>query len=323
MTLALGPVPALAVSFATPLWLLGLLAIPTLVALTVLRSRERDRFAMRFPAAASLSAAVVAEPAWRRWVPSVLAVAAIAALIFAAARPQRSVRVPLQEASIVLVTDHSGSMAAMDVSPSRLAAAQGAASTFVNQLPDGVRVGVVAYSVTPDDVRPPSTDKKPALQAIAAQTANGGTATGDALQTALGLLRPKKGARTPAAIVLLSDGATTVGTDPENVARKAKQLNVPVYTVALGSQDATVPNPDPLGLPLPAVPDPATLRRVAEISGARAFTAQDSGQLGAIYKSLGSQLGSKAETRDVTIVPVAGGLLLLLGAGGLALRRRA
>ncbi len=315
--------PVLAVGFATPLWLLALLAIPVLVALTVARSRGRDRFAMRVPAAASLAAAVVAEPAWRRWVPSVLAVAAIAALIFGAARPQRSLRVPLQEASIMLVTDHSGSMAAMDVSPNRLAAAQAAASTFVKALPDGVKVGVVAYSVAPDDVRPPSTDHSAALKAIAGQSANGGTATGDALKTALGLLRPDKGARTPAAVVLLSDGTTTVGSDPEEVAQTAKKLGVPVYTVALGSEDATVPNPDPLGPPLPAVPDPATLRRVAEISGARAFSAQDSGQLGAIYKSLGSQLGSKAETRDVTIVPVAAGLLLLLGAGGLALRRRA
>ena len=43
-----------------------------------------------------------------------------------------------------------------------------------------------------------------------------------------------------------------------------------------------------------------SLRRVAELSGARAFSAQDAGQLGAIYKALGSQLGSKRQTRDVT-----------------------
>ncbi len=310
-------------TFGSPLWLLALLLLPVLVALTVVRSRQRDRYAMRFPAAASLALAAGAEAAWKRWLPSALALAALVALLFAAARPQREVRVALQEASIVLVTDHSGSMQATDVAPTRLAAAQGAAKTFVDALPDEVKIGVVAYSAAPDDVRPPSTDHDQARDAIGRQIANGGTATGDALQAALGLLRPSNKTRTPAAIVLLSDGATTLGSDPEDVAREAKRLDVPVYTVALGTEDATVPNPDPFGPPLPAVPDPETLRRVAQISGARAFTASDSGQLGAIYRALGSQLGSRAETRDATVVPVIGGLVLLLGAGGLALRRRA
>jgi Ca-activated chloride channel family protein len=313
---------ALAVSFADPVWLLALLAIPLVVLLAVARSRRQDRFAMRFPAAATLAAAGGAEPAWRRWLPSALALAALAALLFGAARPQREVRVALQEASIMLVTDHSGSMAATDVAPNRLAAAQSAAKTFVDRLPDDVKVGVVAYSAAPDDVRPPSTDHGAARDAIARQTANGGTATGDALAAALGLLRPSNKARTPAAVVLLSDGTTTVGSDPEEVAAQAKKLGVPVYTVALGTEDATVPNPDPFGPPLPAVPDPETLRRVAQISGARAFSAQDAGQLGAIYKTLGSQLGSRAETRDATIVPILAGLALLLAAGGFALGRR-
>ncbi len=313
---------SLAVSFADPLWLLALLAIPLLVLLAVERSRRRDRFAMRFPAAATLAEAAGAQSAWRRWVPSALVLVALAALVFGAARPQRTVRVALQEASIMLVTDHSGSMAATDVAPNRLSAAQSAAKTFVDRLPKDVKVGVVAYSAAPDDVRPPSTDHGAARDAIARQTANGGTATGDALAAALGLLRPNNKARTPAAVVLLSDGTTTVGSDPEEVAAQAKKLGVPVYTVALGTEDATVPNPDPFGPPLPAVPDPETLRRVAQISGARAFSAQDAGELGAIYKALGSQLGSRAETRDATLVPVMAGLALLLAAGGLGLARR-
>jgi Ca-activated chloride channel family protein len=313
---------ALAVSFANPAWLLALLAIPALVLLTAARTRQRDRFAMRFPAAATLAAAAGAESTWRRWLPSALALLALAALLFGAARPQRSVRVALQEASIMLVTDHSGSMAAQDVKPTRLAAAQSAAKTFVDRLPKDVKVGVVAYSVAPDDVRPPTTDHSQARDAIARQTANGGTATGDALSAALGLLRPGGKTRTPAAVVLLSDGTTTFGSDPEEVAARAKTLGVPVYTVALGTQDATVPNPDPFGPPLPAVPDPAGMRRIAELSGARAFSATDAGSLDAIYKTLGSQLGSRAETHDVTLVPILLGLSLLLAAGGLALGRR-
>lgn len=314
--------PALAVSFTTPVVLLGLLAIPAIIALAYERQRRRDRFAMRFPAAASLALAAGPQEAWKRWIPSAVALAALAALVFAAAHPQRTVRVPLQEASLVLVTDHSGSMQADDVAPSRMEAAKNAATTFVNQLPDEVKVGIVAYSAAPDEVQPPSTNHAATKDAIARQTANGGTATGDALLTALGLLRPKKTSRTPAAVVLLSDGATTQGSDPVDAATEAKRLKVPVYTVALGNQDATVPNPDPFGPPLPAVPDPETLRRMAEVSGGRAYTAQDAGRLGDIYKQLGSQLGSKKETRDATGYPLVAGFVLLLGAGGLALSRR-
>ncbi|WP_354699419.1 hypothetical protein DSM112329_05136 [Paraconexibacter sp. AEG42_29] len=309
-------------SFVNPVVLVALLAIPLLIALAVQRSRRRDKFAMRFPAAASLALAAGPQDAYRRWIPSALALAALAALVFAAAHPERSVRVALQEASIVLVTDHSGSMAATDVAPSRMEAAKSAASTFVDKLPGDVKVGIVAYSATPDDVQPPSTNHTATKDAIARQTANGGTATGDALEAAVALLRPKKTDRTPAAVVLLSDGTTTQGSDPIDAALMAKSLRVPVYTVALGTQDATVPNPDPFGQPLPAVPDPETLRRMAEVSGGRAFTAQDAGQLGAIYKSLGSALGSKKETRDATGYPLVAGFALLLGAGGLALRRR-
>lgn len=309
-------------NFTTPIVLLGLLAIPALIALAADRSRRRDRYAMRFPAAASLARAAGPQDAYARWLPSALALAALAALIVAAAHPQRTTRVALQQASIMLVTDHSGSMAADDVAPSRLQAAKDAATSFVGKLPKEVKVGIVAYSAQPDDVQAPSTNHAVTRDAIARQIANGGTATGDALSAALGLLRPRPNVRTPAAVVLLSDGTTTQGSDPIDVATRAKQLKVPVYTVALGTADATVPNPDPLGQPLPAVPDPETLRRMAEVSGGRAFSAQDAGQLGAIYKALGSQLGSKPVTRDAVGYPLAAGLLLLLAAGGLAARRR-
>ncbi|UTI64904.1 VWA domain-containing protein [Paraconexibacter antarcticus] len=310
-------------TFATPIALLGLLAIPALALLMASRSRRRDRFAMRFPAAASLARAANPQEAYWRWLPSAVALAALAALVVAAAHPKHTVRVALQEASIMLVTDHSGSMAANDVTPDRLTAAKNAATSFVDKLPSGVKVGIVAYSAEPDDVEAPSTNHAVTKAAIARQVANGGTATGDALAVALGLLRPKKTTRTPAAIVLLSDGTTTQGSDPVDVARQAKAMNVPVYTVALGSADATVPNPDPFGPPLPAVPDPEGMRQIADASGGRAFTAQDAGRLGSIYQALGSQLGSKPVTRDAVGYPLGAGLLLLIAAGGLAARRRA
>jgi Ca-activated chloride channel family protein len=149
--------------------------------------------------------------------------------------------------------------------------------------------------------------------------AGGATATGDALQVAIDMLR-QNGSRAPSAIVLLSDGATTTGRDPIAVARTAQQAHIPIYTVALGTQDATVPNPDPFGPPLPAAPDPATLRRISAITRAQAFTAQDTGRLSSIYKRLGSQLGSRTERHQITAAFVIGGLVLLLGAGATSVR---
>ena len=121
------------------------------------------------------------------------------------------------------------------------------------------------------------------------------------------------------AIVVLSDGKTTIGRDPVEAARTAGRRRIPIFTVALGTSDAMVPNPG-LGPPLPAPPDPETLRSIAEASNGRAFRAQDEGSLKSIYKALGSQLGTKDQKRQITSVFVVGGLLLLLGAAAGSVR---
>jgi Ca-activated chloride channel homolog len=308
-------------TFGSPLWLLALLSIPAAVlALRAARRRAR-RYAVRFPAVSSMLAAATAVPAWRRHLPTGLALAAMAALALAAAKPKHTVRVALSSASIMLVSDHSGSMQATDVTPTRLRAAQRAAHSFIDALPGGVKLGIVAFSLQPDAAQPPTTDHDVTKRVVDGQVANGGTATGDALASALELLRQGKAAPPKAsAIILLSDGAQNVGRDPIPVAEQAAQLKVPIYTVALGTQDALVPNPDPYGAPLPAPPDPETMRRIARITHARSFTADDASRLGSIYKSLGSQLGSKTERRELTVGFGLAGLMLLLGAAGASLR---
>ncbi len=122
--------------------------------------------------------------------------------------------------------------------------------------------------------------------------------------------------------MLLSDGKTTTGRDPIEVARTAGRLHIPIYTVALGTADATVPNPG-FGPPLPVPPDPQSLAQIAQASGGRAFTAQDSSKLASIYKALGSQLGTKNVKREVTSSFVLLGLGLLLAGAALSVRSRA
>lgn len=310
-------------SLADPLWLLALLAIPALIAVRYAARRRARRYAVRFTATPSLAlAAATAGPSpLRRLLPAALALAALAALVLALAKPQRTVAVPIDRASIVLVTDHSRSMLATDVQPDRLRAAQSAARTFLDQIPARVRVGAVAFSDTPDAVQPPTQTHDDARRVVDNQIADGGTATGEALQVALDTLaqQSRSGDKVPSAMVLLSDGKTTVGRDPVAVASIAGRRKIPIFTVALGTADALVPNPG-LGPPLPAPPDPELLRAIAEASGGRAFTAQDENSLQSIYKTLGSQLGTTSQKREITSFFALGGLVLLLGAAAASVR---
>jgi Ca-activated chloride channel homolog len=307
-------------SFSSPLWLFALAAVPVALAAHLYANRRTRRYAIRFPAVSTLALAAGTQSAWRKWVPVALALAAIASLAVALARPKVPYRVAINQASIMLVTDHSGSMAASDVQPTRLAAAQKAANTFIDELPSKVSVGAVAFSGSPDAVQGPVTNHGAARTIIDSQTANGPTATGDALALALQLLHGSKKGHPPAAIVLLSDGAANAGVDAMTVARQSGQDRIPIYTVALGSANATVPNPDPFGPPLAASPDYQLMARIANVSRGRTFNARSADQLSSIYKQLGNQLGAATRKREITALFAIGGLVLLLGAAATSTR---
>ncbi len=303
-------------SFSDPVWLLALLLIPLLAGLTWASRARARKTAIRFPATASLAAAAGGHD-YTRFAAGGLAALALAAMTLALAKPHHTIRIPVEQASIVLVTDHSGSMSADDVDPSRLAAAQKAAHAFIDKLPGRVKVGAVGFSDAPDLVQAPSTDHELAHEIIDNQQASGGTAIGDALETALTVLTSGKAKHPPAAVVLLSDGADTASSvDPISAAEDAKRLKVPVYTVALGTADATIPDPrSPFGGRLSVAPDPGTLREMAKVTGAKTFNTGDAGKLNDIYKTLGSQLGTRAQEKEITSSFAIGGLVLLVFAG--------
>lgn len=303
-------------SFSSPIWLLTLLIVPLgALALRAAQARRR-REALRFPALASLAAAMPRTPAWRRWLPPALLGLAAAALALSLAKPERTVAVPVQQASVVLVSDASGSMAATDVSPTRLDAARGAAKTFLDEIPDSLRVGLVGYSTIPHTVLRPTQDQDTVRTTLDGLVADGGTATGDALAEALKSLEPSnpKAKRPPAAILLLSDGATTDGQDPVEVAKEAGRLKIPVYTVALGTPEGVVQGG--AGGVTPVPPDPETLRRISQASGGQAYTAENSDELNGIYEKLGSQVGTKPVQRQMTAGFAGAGFALLLLAVG-------
>jgi len=307
-------------SFQAPLFLIGFVAIPlALLALWAARRRPA-KYVIRFPATATLSAVVGRTGRARKIIPPALLALSLAGLVTALARPEATIAVPVERASVMLVTDTSGSMNATDVAPSRLAAAQQAATRFLDKVPKSLQTGLVAYADGPTTVVRPTQDHEEVKTTLNALAADGGTATGDALDAALTALGQRDSKSPPAAIVLLSDGASKTGQDPAEVARQAKTLGVPIYTVALGTPDGVVQTPDGQVLQVP--PDPEGLRQIAQMSGGRAFTAQDADALDSVYQTLGSKIGTKKEKREISAGFAAAGLLLLGGAAFTSLRWR-
>lgn len=241
---------------------------------------------------------------------------ALVVLIVAAARPQRVVAVPINTASIMLANDTSGSMSATDVAPSRLRAAQTADRTFLANVPDSVRVGLVEFNTKVAVLQSPTTDHALVSSAIAELHVTGGTAIGDAIRTSLRVLTANKrpGAKQPpAAIVLLSDGANDVGSDPLTAASLAAADHIPIYTVEMGTAHGTVTEKrGNRTIVVPVPPNPQQLAEIARISHGQAFTATDAKGLNTVYKRLGTELGHKKVKQEVTAGFAGGGLVLLL-----------
>ncbi len=310
-------------SFLHPAVLVALVAIPLLIGWYVGQQRRRARAASAFAAPALTASVTPRRPRWRRHVPMLAFALALALLIVAAARPQRTVAEPVDTASIMLANDTSGSMAATDVSPTRLAAAEKAANQFLAKVPGSVRVGVLEFNTTVALLQSPTTDHALVSSALAQLRVAGGTAIGDALQTALHTLAavPREGGkRPPGAILLLSDGASDVGSDPITAAQQAASSHIPIYTVELGTPNGTVKEKrgnQTVTVPVP--PNPAQLAEIARVSHGQAFTATDAKGLDTIYQRLGAELGHKKVKHEITDSFAGGGLVLLLLGGAASL----
>jgi Ca-activated chloride channel family protein len=307
-------------SFAVPVVLVALVAIPLLVACYLRNEPRRARAAAAFVAPQLAPSVAPNRPGWRRHLPMAVFALALAVLIIAAARPQSSEAVPVNDAAVMLANDTSSSMGATDVSPSRLAAAERADRTFLAHVPSSVRVGLLEFTVNATVLQSPTTDHALVSRALADLHAYGHTAIGNAIQLATRILtglRGPDGKRVPSAIVLLSDGGSFLGVNPLLAARQAAAQHIPVYTVALGTARGKIA----AGRRSVAVPlDPTELRQIASASHARSFTAGDSSSVSAVYAHLAKQLGHKQVKHEITASFAGAGLALLIVGSVLSLR---
>jgi Ca-activated chloride channel family protein len=323
------------VTFERPLLLLALLVVPAAVALYVVLERRRARDAVVFTNVDLLASIAGGRP-WRRYVPPVLVVAALATLCAALARPHVETMVADERATVILVVDVSASMEAEDVEPTRLAAAQAALRTFLDRVPERLRVGLIAFAGDPQVASPPTRDRTfvlGSLDRINQFPGFSGTAIGDALELAVEMGKDatgqgdgsdddqddgttiafwssepeaaapeEDGDKSLVSILFLSDGSQTRGIlQPLEGAELARQAGFPVYTVALGTPEGTVTREfDGIVRTIPVPPDPFTLTEIAETTGGEFHAADTAGSLEDVYAELGSSLGRAPGKSEAT-----------------------
>lgn len=310
--------------FDWPLGLLALLLVPLALAGYVWLERRRREQAAAFAAPALHPNLVGRRPGRLRHLAPALALVALAALAFGLARPHAMLSVKQEEATVVLAMDTSRSMVATDVPPSRLAVAQRVVRGFLDELPEGYRVGMVSFADSAHAVLPATANRDAAQRSLRNLRPGHGTALGEGIARAIQVAQrvpAEEGEKPPASILVLSDGAQTQGVlTPQQAAERARKLRIPVFTVAFGTENGVVEVVDDNGFRqrVTVPPDPPTLRQVAQATRGRFYAAPTAAQLEAVYDELGSRIGSVRKEREVTVAFAAGGAVLLLAAGAVS-----
>jgi Ca-activated chloride channel family protein len=335
------------------LWLLAL--VPALVAAYILLLRRRKKHAVRYASVDIVKEALGTGQRFRRHIPPLLFLISQIALIVACAGPTALVTLPAEHKTVILAMDVSLSMGARDVDPDRLTAAQQAARSFVEERPDDVDVGIVAFGATASLVQPPTRSKEDLIAAIDRFELQRGTATGSALYVALQTLFPDagidlenivfRGGLVPyagrgrsldappkpvkafkpvapgsypsAVIILMSDGRRTTGPDPRDAAKWAADHGVRVYTVGFGTEQGGLIGFE--GWSAYVRLDEETLKAVADITRAEYFRAGTSEDLKKVYRQLNRKLVLEKKDTEIAFAFAAAAAVMLTAALGLSL----
>lgn len=319
------------------LWML--LALPLGVGGYWRLQRQRQRIVARYGSFGLGLDVQGWQPGVRRYLPSAFFLLSLTILIFALARPETVVSLPRVEGTIILAFDVSGSMAADDLTPTRMEAAKVAARAFVDQQPTSVLIGVVAFSDNGFEVQAPTADRDAIVASINRLAPQRGTSLGNGILMSLQAifatetepltlsnltpaptLTPTpmpRGTYAPAAIILLTDGENTEAPDPLAAALAAAERGVRIYTVGVGSAAGATLNIE--GFNIRSQLDEATLQQMALLTDGKYYNAQTAQDLQAVYDALDPQLVLKPEKMEITALLAGLGILNLLIGGVLSL----
>jgi Ca-activated chloride channel family protein len=309
-------------TFASPWWLLTLIGVALLLVGYVILQLRRKRYVARFSNVV-LASIAPRRPGWRRHLTFALLILALTVLSIGVAKPTSAVRVPRDEATVMMAIDVSESMQATDVLPDRIKAAQAAAEQFADLLPPRINLGLVKFGGAASVLVPPTVDRTAVKNAIANLSLQASTAIGEAVYSCLQAITDFSGHTAasgakppPARIVLMSDGQNNKGRTVASAELAARTANVPVSTIAFGTDTGTV---DIQGEEIPVPADKATLRELATETGGSFHTATSAQELSQVYANIGSQIGYTTTHRDISWRFLAIGLLLALAAAATSL----
>ncbi|OXM69449.1 VWA domain-containing protein [Amycolatopsis vastitatis] len=310
--------------FTAPWWFLLLIAVAAVAVGYVLAQRARRKRTLRFANLDLLEKVAPKSQGWVRHVPAVLIVLSLLLLTVALAGPTAEQKVPRNRATVVLVIDVSLSMEATDVLPTRLQAAQEAATSFARNMTPGINLGLISFAGTATVLVNPTTDRNGVIKAIENLKLAQSTATGEGIFAALQSIESFSSVvggadgPPPARIVLMSDGKQTVPEDlyaargGYTAAQAAKQAGVPISSISFGTTHGSV---DINGKPQPVSVDDESLREIARLSGGDFYKAASAEELKKVYGDLGEQIGYELKDADASKPwVVAGTLILMIGA---------
>jgi Ca-activated chloride channel family protein len=318
----------IAITYLAPsrLWLL-LLVLAMGAGYAALQFRRRE-YAVRFTNLELLRSVAPRSPGWRRHLPAIALLLGLSCMVVALARPAREEKVPRERATVILAIDTSLSMMATDVAPNRIDAAKQAAKVFLDIIPPKINVGLVSFNGSATVNVAPTTDRLAVKNAIDNLELAEKTAIGEAIFSSLDAIKlaPKaenEDEKVPARIVLMSDGSTTVGRPDAVAAREAKRQDVPVSTIAFGTDHGsiTIANPNGSGEMITQEVDVNTeaLEDIADATDGTAFTAATEAELKEVYTDLGSSVGFVIEFREIILWFVGVALALLLASSLMSL----
>ncbi len=307
-------------TFLSPWRLLALIGVALLALAYVYLQRRRQAYALRFASSDLFDTVAGSSPGGRRHVPAVVFLLASSIFVMAFARPTQTVMVPRERATVIVAIDVSLSMEADDVDPNRLEAAQAAAIRFIEELPPTLNVGIVSFAGAATVLVQPTQDRLPAQNAVNSLELAERTAIGEAIFASLGALNnvPDDGTEElpPAAIVLLSDGETTVGRPDSEAVAAAMEAEVPVSTIAFGTEQGVIfyDNPETPEVENDRVPVAVAvenLEAIAAGTGGAFFSAASLEELEAVYADIGSAIGFQEAEEEISDWFVAAGLIAL------------